>query len=421
MTLLQFDKGLHRDHRKLGVAIVGLGGAVATTAVAGALLIRRGLQDKVGLPLAEFTDLDLASYEELEFAGWDLYDKNLYEAALDHGVLTRTQLDAIQSELEAIVPWTPVSNKEFCSGVVTDGEDTKGTLRSQIDCIQAQLREFAQHGVDSVVMINLASTEHALDAQADLFQTAEEFEAGLAADDERISPAMLSAYAAITVGVPYGNFTPSTAADLPCMLELARHHGVPVAGKDGKTGQTFVKTVVAPAMRARALRVEGWFSTNILGNRDGEALRKPGSLQNKIDTKGSVLDSCLGYPVDNHIVQIHYYKPRGDNKEAWDNIDITGFLGHEMQLKINFLCKDSILAAPLVIEIARCLDFAHRKGERGAMDAMGVFFKLPMTADRTEPEHRFGTQQTTLIDWLRHLQQQPDVQEEVEIVEAKSA
>jgi myo-inositol-1-phosphate synthase len=210
---------------------------------------------------------------------------------------------------------------------------------------------------------------------------------------------MLYAYAAIAEGVPYGNFTPSVAADIPALIEFAEKQNVPIAGKDGKTGPTFIKTVLAPALKARALKVEGWYSTNILGNRDGLALSNEDSLASKIKTKGSVLDDILGYEVEDHIVDIRYYRPRGDNKEAWDNVDITGFLGQPMQIKVNFLCKDSILAAPLAIEIARCLDLARQRGEGGMQEQLSVFFKLPMTKSR-RPEQAFFRQQRMLLDWL---------------------
>ena len=386
---------------RLGIAIIGLGGAVATTAVAGSLLLRKGLTAPTGLPLAEFDDLDLTAYTDLRFAGWDLYDNNLYEAARHHQVLTGEQLAAVKEELSAITPWPAVSNRNFCAGVVTDGEDTKQPHRRTISQILAQIADFEERIDGRVVVINLASTEHAIDVNDAIYREPSAFEAGLDDNHPGISPAMLYAYACIKAGVPYGNFTPSTAADVPALALLAAEHNTPVAGKDGKTGQTYLKTVLAPALRARALNVDGWFSTNILGNRDGEALRKPGSLQNKINTKGDVLTSCLGYPVEDHVVKINYYKPRGDNKEAWDNIDIAGFLGHEMQIKVNFLCKDSILAAPLAIEIARCLDLADRKGRGGVVEALGVFFKAPMTADGREPLHNFTEQQLALVAWLR--------------------
>ena len=388
------------SHRPLGVAIVGLGGAVATTAVAGSILLRRGRQGPNGLPLAEFGDLDLARYDRLVFAGWDLFDKDLATAARAHGVLSDEQLSAVEDEMSVMYPWPALANRRFCAGVVAEGEDSALTLREQVAEVQRRLRDFATSVGGPVVVVNLASTEHALDADTPAYQTPEAFEAALDADGEEVSPAMVYAYAAITAGIPYGNFTPSAAADIPALRELALRRGVPVAGKDGKTGQTYVKTVLAPALRARALRVDGWFSTNILGNRDGEALRKPGSLANKISTKGDVLGSCLGYPVDDHVVMINYYKPRGDDKEAWDNVDVTGFLGHRMQVKVNFLCKDSILAAPLAIEIARCLDLARRRGQGGVVEELGCFFKAPTTQDGHEPVHAFAEQHATLLRWL---------------------
>ena len=211
---------------------------------------------------------------------------------------------------------------------------------------------------------------------------------------------MLYAYAAIASGMSYANFTPSVSADAKPLLEMARERNVAVAGKDGKTGQTFLKTVIAPALRQRALHVDGWFSTNILGNRDGLALDDPNSLKSKLGTKKSVLDQMLGYTVEDHIIDIRYYRPRGDDKEAWDNIDVSGFMGQRMQLKVNFLCKDSILAAPLAIEIARCLGLAERRGQGGVQEQLGAFFKAPMTGNGHLPEHAFPTQQTALLEWL---------------------
>jgi myo-inositol-1-phosphate synthase len=211
---------------------------------------------------------------------------------------------------------------------------------------------------------------------------------------------MLYAYAALASGVPYANFTPSVAADVPALMELARARNVPVAGKDGKTGQTMMKTVLAPALRSRALHVDGWFSTNILGNRDGLALDDPDSLKSKLNTKSTVLDSILGYAVEDHIVDIRYYRPRGDDKEAWDNIDVTGFLGQRMQIKVNFLCKDSILAAPLAIEIARVLDLAKVRGDGGVQEQLSLFFKAPMVRNGHGPEHAFHVQERMLLDWL---------------------
>ncbi len=387
------------EKKGLGIAIVGMGGAVATTAIAGTLLIRNGVQDTTGLPLAHFNDLDLTGYGDIKFNGWDIFDDNLYESARKHGVLNSDQLHAIKGDLEKITPWKAISNKNFCSGV-TDNKLSTYSLREQVKIIQDNLKEFADEADSDVVVINLASTEHAVNITDGVFQTLQAFENALDDNSDKISPAMVYAYAAIDSGVPYANFTPSMAVDIPALIEFAIARNVPVAGKDGKTGQTFVKTVVAPSLKARALHIDGWFSTNILGNRDGQALDKPESLQSKINTKGSVLDACVDYKVDNHMVQIHYYKPRGDDKEAWDNIDVSGFLGQKMQLKINFLCKDSILAAPLVIEIARCLNLASNRNEGGPLEALGAFFKAPLTHDGRIPEHRFYQQQQILEDWL---------------------
>jgi myo-inositol-1-phosphate synthase len=251
-------------------------------------------------------------------------------------------------------------------------------------------------------MINLASTEKFVDKSSSVFASLKGFEQALDSDAPEIAPAMLYAYAAIDEGVGYANFTPSVAGDIPALVEFAKQNGVPLAGKDGKTGQTMIKTVLAPAFKTRALKVEGWYSTNILGNRDGLALSHPESLKSKVTTKGSVLDDILGYRVEDHIVDIRYYKPRGDNKEAWDNIDVTGFLGQPMQIKVNFLCKDSILAAPLVIEIARVLELAKRRGDGGVQEQLSVFFKLPQVKDESAqcPEHALHKQEQMLFEWL---------------------
>jgi myo-inositol-1-phosphate synthase len=252
-----------------------------------------------------------------------------------------------------------------------------------------------------VVVINLASTERLVEEDGPEYATLAAFEAALDADSPAIGPAMLYAYTALSAGIPYGNFTPSVSADLPALVELALRTGTPVAGKDGKTGQTMIKSVLAPAFKTRALRVEGWFSTNILGNRDGLALSNAGSLASKVKTKSSLLDDILGYEVEDHIVDIRYYKPRGDDKEAWDNVDLRGFLGQPMQLKVNFLCKDSILAAPLAIEIARCLDLAKRRGLGGPLEEASVFFKMPMTREPgAKPENALHRQEAILLEWI---------------------
>ncbi len=386
--------------RRVGVAVVGLGGAVATTAAAGVEILRKGTNRLDGLPLAHVSVPGFAGYEDLVFGGWDLNRQSLADAAAEHRVLSDDQLTEVSSALSDIRPWPAVASTDFCRRM--DGANRRRVEghRAAIAAIMEDLLRFkATNGLDHLVMVNLASTERT-PPDGPALRTPDAFESALDRDDPDIGPAMLYARAAIEAGVPYGNFTPSVAADAPALVEMARRRGVPIAGKDGKTGQTLLKTVLAPALRARALRVDGWFSTNILGNRDGMALDDPDSLRSKLGTKGSVLDGILGYHVEDHIVDIRYYRPRGDDKEAWDNIDVSGFLGHRMQVKVNFLCKDSILAAPLVLEIARVLDLAHQRGEAGPQEQLSMFFKAPMTANGHAPEHAFHAQERMLTDWL---------------------
>ncbi len=385
------------QEHKLGVAVVGLGGAVATTAAAGIELLRLGLAGHEGLPLADHEGL--AAYDQIVFAGWDVHGADLATAAETHGVLGGSELAAAAPALAAVTPWPAVGDVEWCRNVSGGNVVAAPGLRAMVDHIRADLRRFADE-VDRVVVINLASTERPADPAHPALATLAGLEDALDADDPAVGPGVLYAYAAVRERIPYGNFTPSVAADAPAIVELAERLNVPIAGKDGKTGQTFMKTVIAPGLRSRALHVDGWFSTNILGNRDGLALDDADSLQSKLNTKGSVLDSILGYHVEDHKVRIEYYRPRGDEKEAWDNIDVVGFLGQRMQIKVNFLCKDSILAAPLAIEIARCLDLAARRGEGGVQEQLGTFFKAPMVADGHAPEHALHRQDAALGAWL---------------------
>ena len=386
--------------RHLGVLVVGLGGAVASTAAAGIEMLRAGSNDLAGLPLANVGVAGLAPYRNLHFAGWDLHGEDLASAVKEHRVLDRDQTDMVEAPLSRMKPWPAVGSKDFCKNV--DGDNKLvGSHRDAVEQIRADICSYREtSGVRNVVMVNLASVERWPDLTLEVLQSTAAFERGLDAGDPAISPAMLYAYAAIVEGVPYGNFTPSLAADIPALTRLADERQVPVAGKDGKTGQTFIKTVLAPAFRSRSLYVEGWFSTNILGNRDGLALDNPDSLRSKLNTKGNVLEDILGYPVEDHLVNIQYYKPRGDNKEAWDNIDLVGFMGQKMQMKVNFLCRDSILAAPLVIEIARVLDLAKQRGKGGIQEQLGIFFKAPMTPAGRREEHAFPVQERNLLDWL---------------------
>ncbi|HMM79154.1 MAG TPA: inositol-3-phosphate synthase [Pyrinomonadaceae bacterium] len=382
--------------RKLGIAVVGIGGAVGTTMAAGVELLRQNAIDTTGLPLAAFDEL--ADYTEIEFAGWDLFESDLATAAENHEVLSLKQFAAVRTALGEKRPWPAITDTHFLSNISGTNVLSLARRRDAIAQIRADIREFKAE-CDSVCVVNLASTEALADAGNAVLASLEALEKAIDENAPEISPAMLYAYAAIAEGVPYANFTPSVAADIPALIEFADAQKVPVAGKDGKTGQTFIKTVLAPALRSRALHIDGWYSTNILGNRDGLALSNDESLASKIRTKSSVLDDMLGYEVADHLVDIRYYRPRGDNKEAWDNIDVSGFLGQRMQIKVNFLCRDSILAAPLAIEIARCLDLARERAEFGIQEQLSVFFKLPMTRD-SRPEHAFHIQEKMLLDWL---------------------
>ncbi|REJ79183.1 MAG: inositol-3-phosphate synthase [Acidobacteria bacterium] len=390
--------------RKLGIAVVGLGGAVGTTMVAGIELLKQGLIGTEGLPLAE-SRAELAAYDEIVFAGWDLFSADLAEAAEGHEVLSHKQFVAAEPALRQVRPWRSVANNSFLSNIEGDNIFEASDHAKAVEQIRKDLRNFRER-CEKVVMINLASTEKLSTEESEGLKTVEEFERAISDNSAKISPAMTYAYAAIKEGVPYGNFTPSVSVDLPALTELAEKENVPVAGKDGKTGQTFVKTVLAPALRSRALKVEGWYSTNILGNRDGLALSNEDSLRSKVKTKHSVLRNILGYEVEDHIVDIRYYKPRGDNKEAWDNIDVAGFLGQPMQIKVNFLCRDSVLAAPLAIEIARCLDLASRRGKGGVQEQLSVFFKSPMTKNG-DPEQAFHKQEALLDAWLSETGKRP--------------
>lgn len=386
-------------NRTLGIAVVGIGGAVGTTMAAGVELLKQGLIGHDGLPLAELSIDGIAEYTDIVFAGWDLFGEHLAKAAEEHDVLTHKQFVAARDSLRLVKPWAAIGNDKFLSNIDGENRLSDASHRQIIARLRNDLAGFREK-VDAVVVINLASTEKLAADGNEIFNTLAGFETALDANSVDISPAMLYAYAAIAEKMPYGNFTPSVAADIPALVEFAEKMQVPVAGKDGKTGQTFIKSVLAPAFRSRALRVMGWFSTNILGNRDGLALSNSDSLASKIKTKSSLLDDILGYEVGDHLVDIRYYRPRGDNKEAWDNIDITGFLGQKMQIKVNFLCKDSILAAPLAIEIARCLDLASQRGDAGIQEQLSVFFKLPMTRGE-KLEQAFHKQEKVLLDWLR--------------------
>ncbi len=397
---------------RLGVVIIGLNGAVASTIVAGVALMKKGLAPRRAMltePDAEvqaekLTDiLEFAKLEDLVFGGWDLNDESIYDAALRHGVFRADELEAVKDELKALRPWPAVFSQEYAKNL--QGRHVVGTTgghRGQIDAIKKDLSTFkSSFGLRRVILINLASTERWMERTA-THQTLEAFEKGIDANDPGVSPTMRYMYAANSLGVPHANFAPSLA-NIPALRIQAEQNGVPYCGMDGKTGQTLVKTGLASLLRLRRLRVQGWYSVNFLGNNDGLVLDDPKSNETKVRSKASVLDSVVGHKVENHQVHIHYYKPRGDAKEAWDNIDIEGFCGQPMQMKVNFLCKDSILAAPLCIDMARILDVAQEHGDKGIQYQMSVYFKSPYVADGEQPEHDPFTQERMLYAWAREL------------------
>jgi myo-inositol-1-phosphate synthase len=394
---------------RIGVAIVGINGAVASTLVAGVGLMTRGLAPRIGM-VTERCDariaesltelLDFAPLESLVFAGWDLQFANCYEGASHHEVIPPHVLERVRPDLERIRPWPALFSGEYVENLSGKNLASARTHREQIARLEQDLDGFRRdNALDRVIMVNLASTERFLEVQR-VHHDLRAFEAGLDASDPGITPAMRYFYAANKLQVPYCNFTPSLT-NVPALEEQAREMGNPFAGMDGKTGQTLVKTALASMFRARRLRVEGWYSTNFLGNGDGQVLDAPSSNKTKVMSKAAVLDSIVGYHVENHQVHIHYYKPRGDSKEAWDSIDIVGFAGIPMQMKVNFLCQDSALAAPLVIDLVRLLDVARRCGERGIQRQLSMFFKSPHCLPGESPVHDLFKQEALLLDWAR--------------------
>jgi myo-inositol-1-phosphate synthase len=395
---------------RLGVVIIGLNGAVASTLVAGVALMKKGLVPRRAM-LTEPDDtfradkltdiLEFAKLEDLVFGGWDLNDESIYEAALRHGVFRKDQLEPVREELTALRPWPAVFSKDYAQNL--EGRyivATEGGHLGQVEEIKRNMASFKEkEGLRRVVLVNLASTEKWME-RGPAHQTIDAFEKALASNDPCISPTMRYMYAANSLGIPHANFAPSLA-NIPALEKQAEKNGVPYAGMDGKTGQTLVKTAMASMLRLRRLWVDGWYSVNFLGNNDGLVLDDPKSNETKVRSKASVLDSVVGHKVDNHQVHIHYYKPRGDAKEAWDNIDVQGFCGEPMQMKINFLCKDSILAAPLCIDMVRILDVAQDNGEKGIQRQMSMYFKSPYVTDGEAPVHDLFQQERMLYDWAR--------------------
>jgi myo-inositol-1-phosphate synthase len=410
---------------KLGVLLVGMG-AVSTTTIAGVLAVRRGLAKPIGsltqmgtVRLGKRTEarsplikdfVPLASLDDLVFGGWDIFEDNSYEAAKTAGVLETPLLEQIKPELESIRPMPAAFDRRYVKRL--DGPNVKkgSSKRDLAEQLREDIRKFKQqHGLDRLVLLWCGSTEVYL-TESPAHASVEAFEKALEASDDSIPSSMIYAYAAIKEGIPYANAAPNLSADVPALLELASKTGSPVAGKDLKTGQTWLKTVVAPGLKARLLGVEGWYSTNILGNRDGEVLDDPESFKTKEESKKSALDYIFQphlypdlYKDLSHVVRINYYPPRGDNKEGWDNIDIVGWLGYPMQLKINFLCRDSILAAPIVIDSALFLDLAKRSGMSGIQEWLSFYFKAPMHAKDLYPEHDLFIQLMKLKNTLRYM------------------
>jgi len=411
---------------KLGVMTVGMG-SVATTLIAGVEAVRKGLAKPIGsltqmgtIRLGKRTDgrsplikdfAPLADLNDVVFTGWDIFPEDMYEAAEHAAVLDRDHLKTMKPFLESIKPLPAVFDQHYVKRLngthVKQGKskcDLAQQIRSDIQAFKAQ--------VDRVVVIWCGSTEIFLEPSA-VHQTIEAFEKGLVDNDPNIAPSQIYAYAALKEGVPFANGAPNLTVDLPCMQQLSKLTGAPICGKDFKTGQTFMKTVLAPAFKTRMLGVAGWYSTNILGNRDGEVLDDPESFKTKEESKLGVLDFILQpdlypdlYKDIYHKVRINYYPPRGDNKEGWDNIDIFGWLGYPMQIKVDFLCRDSILAAPLALDLVLFLDLAQRTPElkhRGIQEWLSFYFKSPMTAEGLYPEHDLFIQSMKLKNTLRHI------------------
>jgi myo-inositol-1-phosphate synthase len=408
---------------KLGIMIPGMG-AVATTFIAGVEAIRRGIGPPVGsltqlatVRLGKRTEgrsplikdfVPLAGLDDLVFAGWDIFEDSAYDAAVKAGVLERALIDQLRDTLSALRPMKAVFDQNYVHRLNGPNVKDGRLLMDKAEAVMQDIRNFkASSGAARLVMIWCGSTE-VHHKPAPVHQSLVAFEEGLCKNDPHIAPSQVYAYAALKSGVPFANGAPNLTNEVPALVELAKITDTPHCGKDFKTGQTFMKTLVAPGLKARMLGVTGWFSTNILGNRDGEVLDDPEAFKTKEETKLSVLDYILQpqlypelYSKICHEVRINYYPPRGDAKEGWDNVDIFGWLGYPMQIKINFLCRDSILAAPLVLDLVLFLDLAQRAGMRGIQEWLSFYFKGPMTAPGLYPEHDIFIQLMKLKNTLR--------------------
>jgi myo-inositol-1-phosphate synthase len=410
---------------KLGVLLVGLG-AVSTTLIAGVEAIRRKMAEPIGsltqmgtIRLGKRTEgrspkikefVPLADLDDLVFGAWDIFEDSCYDAALHCGVLDKSTLETLRPQLEKVCPMPGVFDQHYVkrlNGTKIKKGENKRDLAEQL---MADINEFrTKNNCSRLVMIWCASTEIFMKT-AEVHESLEKFELAMEQNSPDIAPSMIYAYAALKSRVPFANGAPNLTVDIPALNQLAAEMGVPVCGKDFKTGQTMMKTIIAPGLKSRMLGLSGWYSTNILGNRDGEVLDDPESFKTKEESKLSVLEYILQpeiypelYGDFSHLVRINYYPPRGDNKEGWDNIDIFGWLGYPMQIKINFLCRDSILAAPIVLDLALFMDLAQRSGMRGVQEWLSFYFKSPMTAPKLYPEHDLFIQLMKLKNTLRHL------------------
>lgn len=416
---------IQKAEGKLGVLIPGLG-AVATTFIAGVFAIRKGLAKPVGsltqmgnIRLGKRTEnrnpkikdfVPLAGLDELVFGGWDLYEHNIYEAAVQAKVLEPALLHSVKDELKQISPMPAVFDREFVPNIEGNHIKKAASKADLAEMLMDDMESFkTTNNCSRLVMVWCGSTEKYMEPSA-VHQNLRAFEAALKSNHPEISSSMVYAYAAIKKNIPFLNGAPNLSCDIPALAELARLNGTPIAGKDFKTGQTLMKTILAPGLQARALGVRGWFSSNILGNRDGYVLDHPENFKTKEVSKLNVLEDIL-QPEANpelygdiyHKVRINYYPPHGDNKESWDNIDIFGWLGYPMQIKINFLCRDSILAAPVVLDLALFGDLAQRAGMSGIQEWLSFYFKSPQTAPGLRPEHDIFKQLLKLQNTLRHL------------------
>jgi myo-inositol-1-phosphate synthase len=410
---------------RLGILTPGLG-AVATTFMAGVESIRRGHSKPIGsltqmatIRLGKRTDkraplikdfVPLARLDDIVFGAWDPIPDDALTAAKKAGVLEDSDIDPIADFLRNIKPMPAVFDNKYVTRIHGTNVKKGKTKRDLAEQLRQDMRDFkSKNKCDRMVIVWCASTEIFI-KPGPQHATIEQFEKAMEKNDEAIAPSMLYAYAAIMEGIPFANGAPNLCVDTPALIKLAQDRGVPISGKDFKTGQTWMKTIIAPGLKARMLGLAGWYSTNILGNRDGEVLDDPQSFKTKEESKLSVLHTILQpelypdlYKDFSHVVRINYYPPRGDNKEGWDNIDIIGWMNYPMQIKINFLCRDSILAAPIVLDLALFSDFAHRAGMKGIQEWLSFYYKSPMAAAGLLPEHDLFIQQTKLKNTLRHL------------------